>query len=166
MDVFKLLKKDHREVKTLFKKCAEASSSKAREKLFQQIAQELTMHTQLEEEIFYPRLRQEEKLEETIGEAYEEHHVAKLLIQELSEMSPDEERWDAKLTVLQEMVEHHVQDEEKELFPKAERALGKDEAKTLGKQVEAAKSDLLKGQRKAKRAARQNSAGERADIRA
>lgn len=152
MDVFKLLKQDHKEAKALFKKI-EKASEKTREKLFQKLAQELTLHTQVEEEIFYPRLREEEKLRELIGEAYEEHHVAKILIQEISSLSPEDERWEAKVSVLQEMIEHHVQEEEKELFPKAAKALGKEESKELGQQVEAAKKSAKRNTRQQAKAA-------------
>src|SRR5581483_10986832 len=115
MDAFKLLKQDHKEVKGIFKKLESSRPSKAREKGFQQLYQELSLHTEVEENIFYPRLRQEDKLRETIGEAYEEHHVAKLLLDELAQTSMEDGRWDAKLSVLKEMVEHHVAEEEGEL---------------------------------------------------
>jgi hemerythrin superfamily protein len=166
MDVFKLLKMDHKEAKGLFKKIESSSASKSREKLFQQLADALNLHTEMEEQIFYPRLREEEKLRETIGEAYEEHHVAKLLLDELLQTSIDDERWESKFTVLMEMIQHHVQEEEKELFPKAAKALGKEESKQLGQQIEAAKAERMKGMRKAKRASKETSSGDRAAMRA
>lgn len=159
MDAFKLLKQDHKEVKGIFKKLESSRPSKAREKGFQQLYQELSLHTEVEENIFYPRLRQEDKLRETIGEAYEEHHVAKLLLDELAQTSMEDERWDAKLSVLKEMVEHHVAEEEGELFPKAAKALGKEESKALGQQIEAAKKERLAAMRKEKRASRETARG-------
>ena len=153
MDVFRLLKQDHKEAKALFKKLESSRPSKAREKGLQQLHQALTLHTEAEEQIFYPRLREEKKLRDTINEAYEEHHVATLLLEELVQTSMDDERWEAKLTVLKEMVEHHVQEEEKELFPKANRALKKNEAKEMGQRVEEWKRERATAMRKgAKRA--------------
>lgn len=159
MDVFKLLKRDHKEVKGLFKKLENSKPSKAREKNFEQLHQELSLHTEVEEKIVYPRLREEDKLREMIGEAYEEHHVAKYILEELTQTSMEDERWDAKLSVLKEMVEHHVQEEEGELFPKAAKALGKEDAKALGQQVEAAKEERLKELKKEKRASKGASSG-------
>lgn len=138
MDVFTLLKRDHKEVKQLFEKIENSTSRavKLREKTLQQLAQELEMHTSLEEEIVYPRFKEIASLKDTILEAYEEHHVATQLLQEITDMSADEEQWKAKVTVLKEMIEHHVKEEEKELFPKAQKALGKDESEALGKRIE------------------------------
>jgi hemerythrin superfamily protein len=150
MDVFKLLKQDHKEVKALFKKLENSRPSKAREKGAQQLYQALSVHTQVEESLFYPRLHEDEKLRDMINEAYEEHHAAKLLLEEFAKTSMEDERWDAKLTVLKEMIEHHVQEEEKEVFPKAARVLGKDEAKSLGKQIEAAKKEQMRDARRGK----------------
>ncbi|MBI3899442.1 MAG: hemerythrin domain-containing protein [Gammaproteobacteria bacterium] len=164
MDVFKLLKQDHKEVKGLFKKLQKTSAQKAREKGLQQLALELTVHTAVEEEIFYPRLREEKKLRGTVNESYEEHHVAKRLLEELVQTPIEDERWQAKLSVLKEMIEHHVQEEEDELFPKASRALGKEESKALGLQIEAAKKQHLQDSRKNKAAARLN--GDTEDSRA
>lgn len=151
MDVFKLLKQDHKEVKTLFKKLESSRPSKARAKGMQQLYQALSVHTDVEETIFYPRVREEQKLRDVVNEAYEEHHMAKLLLEELVKTSIEDERWDAKLTVLKEMIEHHVEEEEQDLFPKAARALGKEESKALGQQIEAAKKERLQEARKAKR---------------
>lgn len=146
MDVFRLLKRDHKEVKAIFKKLEKTSedSQKARTKGFEQLERELSVHAELEEELFYPRLKEVKKLKDTVNEAFEEHHIAKVLLQELAETAPEDERWAAKLSVLKEMIEHHVEEEEQELFPKAARALGKDESKQLGKRIEAAKKEKLK----------------------
>lgn len=147
MDAFQLLKKDHKEVKALFKKLEKTTeqASKTREKGFELLERELTMHAEIEEQIFYPRLREEDKLRETVNEAYEEHHMAKILLQEIAQTSPEDEAWAAKLSVLKEMVEHHIEEEEKELFPKAARELGKEESTALGRRIDAAKKEKLKG---------------------
>ena len=144
MDVFNLLKKDHKEVRQLFKKIEKSSDSavKLREKTFAQIVKELDMHTAVEEQIVYPRLREIKQFKDMIGEAYEEHHVANQLIKEIQDLSADKEQWKSKVSVLKEIVEHHVQEEEKELFPKAQKALGKEESKQLGKQVQQEKARM------------------------
>lgn len=154
MDVFRLLKQDHKEVRALFKQLHGSKPSKGREKAMQQLYQALSVHTEVEEQLVYPRLREEKKLAEAVGEAFEEHHVAKLLLEELAQASLDDARWDAKLSVLKELVEHHVSEEELEVFPKAAKALGKDEARTLGRQVEEAKKERLKSMRKREAPAR------------
>lgn len=149
MDVFRLLKQDHKEVRALFKQLRGSKPSKAREKAMQQLHQALSVHIEVEEQLVYPRLREEKRLREAVGEAFEEHHVAKLLLAELVRTSMDDERWDAKLSVLKELVEHHLsEEEEEEVFPKASKALGKDEAKTLGQQAEEAKKERMKSMRK------------------
>lgn len=106
------------------------------------------MHTQLEEEIFYPRLRDEASLRESINEAIEEHHVADQLLEEFSGLAVNDEQWDAKLAVLKEMIEHHVEEEEKELFPKAAKLIDKDEAAEMGRTIEEEKKEMLQGRHK------------------
>lgn len=146
MDVFKLLKQDHKELKNILKKLEKTTekSQKARAQGFKQLIRELSVHAEVEEKLFYPRLREEEKLRETANEAYEEHHLAKVLLKELSETSPDDERWAAKISVLKEITEHHIEEEEEEMFPKAARVLGKEVSNELGKQIETAKKEQLK----------------------
>lgn len=150
MDVFKLLKQDHDEVAKLFKKLEESSERavKTREKTFKELAKELTVHTQVEEEIFYPRLREEDSLRELINEAVEEHHVADQLLEELSGMATDDEQWEAKLKVLKEVIEHHVEEEEKELFPKAAKVIDKDESAEMGQTITEEKEEMLRGAHK------------------
>lgn len=138
MDVFKLLKQDHKEVKELFKKIEKSSDSavKSREKTFKQLAQELERHAEVEEQIVYPRLKEIKALKDIINEGVEEHLIAKQLLQEIAELSADNEQWKAKVSVLMEIIEHHVEEEEAEMFPKAQKALGKEESAALGKLVE------------------------------
>ena len=128
-----LLKKQHREVKGLFKKMEKTENAGERRKLMETIAQELQMHTTIEEEIFYPAVREVEskKAEEMVDEAFEEHHVVKLVLAELPKVDPEDKRFEAKMTVLSELVEHHVEEEEKEMFPMAERQLGPERSREL-----------------------------------
>jgi hypothetical protein len=107
-----------------------------RRQLMTEIARTLDGHTTIEEEIFYPAVRglETRKAEEMIMEAYEEHHVVKLLLAEMPRVNPEDERFEAKMTVLSELVEHHVEEEEKEMFKLAQK-LGKDELEELGEQM-------------------------------
>jgi hypothetical protein len=134
-----LLKRQHREVKGLFKEVQSASGAKARKSGMNEIASNLLAHMAIEEEIFYPAVAELEtkKTQELVPEAYEEHHVAKLVIAELPKVDPADERFEAKMTVLEELIEHHVEEEEKEMFKIAEK-LGADRLAELGEEMEAA----------------------------
>jgi Hemerythrin HHE cation binding domain len=132
-----LLKRQHRDVKTLFKKLENAGGARERRQLLNEVASRLEGHTLIEEEIFYPAVRgvQTSKAEAMVLEAYEEHHVVKLVLAELPRVNPEDERFEAKMTVLSELVEHHAEEEEKEMFKLAQK-LGKDELESLGEQME------------------------------
>lgn len=142
MDPFELLKKDHKKVADLLKKLdkTEESDASTREELFGQLKNELETHTQIEETIFYPALEDNEQTKDITLEAYEEHNVVKTLLQELDETSKDDENWGAKLTVLKENVEHHVEEEEGEMFSKAKKILNKDEREALGDRINEVKA--------------------------
>ena len=146
-----ILKKQHREVKGLFKKVENTEETSERRQLLDQITQALELHTRLEEEIFYPAVRALEtrKAEEMVAEALEEHHVVKLVLKDLPSVDPEDERFEAKMTVLSELVAHHADEEEKEMFKSAQR-LGDDELEALGEQMEARMGG---GQRRGRRAA-------------
>jgi hemerythrin-like domain-containing protein len=141
MDAIKVLKQDHRKVEQLFAELEALGERalKSRGKLMAKICQELKTHAELEETIFYPAFRQEAEDEDTVLEAFEEHHVVKFLIAELETLDPGHERFMAKATVLKELVQHHVEEEEGEMFPEALEALGKDEIQALGDRIEAAR---------------------------
>ena len=133
-----LLKKQHKNVKALFKKVENTEGGRQRRQLMDQIANELKIHTKIEEEIFYPAVRElgTSKAEEMIDEAFEEHHVVDLVLAELPKVDPEDERFQAKMTVLSELVEHHVEEEEKEMFPMAEKKLGRERMNELGQMME------------------------------
>lgn len=134
-----LLKRQHREVKGLFRKTKKATGAKARRSGMQEIASNLIAHMAIEEDIFYPAVKElgTKKAEEMVPEAYEEHHVAKLVLRELPKVDPADERFEAKMTVLEELIEHHVEEEEQELFKIAQK-LGAERLSELGAQMEAA----------------------------
>jgi len=132
-----MLKNDHKTVRQLGRDFQRAGNKSQKSKLAQQIVEELTVHAFVEEEVFYPAMLERlPKLEETLLEAFEEHHVAKWLCAEVASMKPDEERFDAKVMVLVELVRHHVEEEEGELFPKIRKELGRKELTELAAEME------------------------------
>lgn len=141
MNAFELLKADHEKVAGLMEKIDATTERalKTREELFLQLQNELELHSRIEEEIFYPALENEEESRDITLEAYEEHNVVKQLLTELASEPKDDETWTAKFTVLKENVEHHVEEEEGELFTKARKVLSKDEIDSLGTRLEEAK---------------------------
>ena len=147
-----LLKKQHREVEGLFKKVEKAEGADDRRQLMEQIKRFLEAHTTIEEEIFYPAIAalETKKAEDMINEAFEEHHVVKLVLKELPSVDPEDERFDAKMTVLSELIEHHVEEEEKEMFKLAGK-IEKDEADDIAQRMQTRFEELIgrKGQRKA-----------------
>lgn len=142
LDAIALLKQDHRTVENLFAQFEKASGEGRKQKLATQICLELSVHAKIEEEIFYPAC--EGKVEEDLlKEAYVEHDGAKLLIAEIMAGEPNDDFYDAKVTVLQEQIEHHVEEEEKRmegLFSQARKA-GLD-MDALGEQLAARKEQL------------------------
>ena len=143
MNAFELLKKDHKKVSDLFAKLDETTERgvKTREELFAQLKQELDVHARIEEQIFYPAIKEAEETHEITLEAIEEHNVVKQLLSELETLPVSEETWTAKLTVLKENVEHHVEEEEDEMFPKAKKVLSEEQVEALGTRMEAAKNE-------------------------
>lgn len=147
MDALKLLKADHKKVKMLFGEVEELGdrASTQRSKLFQKIDQELTIHSKIEETIFYPEFRRragkgEEK--EEVLEAYEEHGIVKTLIGELENLDPKDETYKPKLSVLKELVEHHVKEEEGPMFKMARELFEPEELDEIGERLMEAKEQL------------------------
>lgn len=143
-DAVALLKSDHRKVEDLFQKYKSASSQTEKAELCKQICRELIIHTKLEEEIFYRACREKNVEHDLLDEAQVEHDGAKVLIRELMEQSPNDEYFDAKVTVLSEYIKHHVGEEEKPsdgIFATAQKA-GLD-MNALGKQIQTRKTELM-----------------------
>jgi len=143
VDAIELLKTQHQEVKTLFKKIEKADEGE-KEDLFDQIADALAVHAAIEEKHFYPATRNA-RTEELLQEAVEEHLSVKRLIADLLELSPSDPQFDAKISVLQEQVEHHVGEEEGDLFPKVKKILAADELEDLGVVMEDMADELKAG---------------------
>jgi hemerythrin superfamily protein len=146
MDALELLTGDHNRVRGLFsrfKSAKESDDLAEMTTLATKILEELEVHTTLEEEIFYPELHDAtDEIHETITEGYEEHHAAKTVMQEIAAMEPNTEDWAAKVTVLVEQIEHHAEEEEKDLFPKVRTATKDDQRESMAERMEARKAEL------------------------
>jgi iron-sulfur cluster repair protein YtfE (RIC family) len=133
-DIFKQLKKEHLEVTSLFEQCKKAAPAE-RKKLLMKIEAELVPHARAEEKTLYARLYESQSEAsgelDRVNEAYEEHALVDKLLKELKGLSVDDEMWLAKLAVIKENVEHHVKEEEQELFDLAKDALDKEEQKEI-----------------------------------
>jgi len=138
MDAITLLKDDHRRFKKMLEEGEETTERavKTRKELLERLAAELKAHEKIEEEIFYPALKQYEKAKEIVLEGYEEHHVADLIVAELRATDVRDERWGAKFSVLKENLEHHIEEEEEDMFKKARAILDKAELMALGARMQ------------------------------
>ena len=145
MNAIELLKQDHDKVDRLFQK-VKATEEDQHQELFEQIKQELEVHTHIEETIFYPKIKEEKELEDIVLEGIEEHHQVKMFLRELSNLTDDSEKFEPKLKVLMEDVTHHVQEEEGEMFPKIEKIFDESTLEDLGKQMEEEKKSFKKSQ--------------------
>lgn len=144
VDAAEMLRQDHRKVKELFREFSELGDRaiKSKQRLAEQIFHELEVHTRLEEEIFYPKAREAQaELEDVVAEGYEEHHVADVLMEEIRALDPSDEAFDAKMKVLCESIHHHIEEEETELLPDAERAL-RDQMESITEQMRALRQEL------------------------
>ena len=142
MNAIKLLKQDHRTVEALFKRFEAAGDDahKVKRDIADRIVKELSIHAAVEEQFLYPAARERDpRLDDLVLEALEEHHIAKWTLREIERMASDDERFDAKVTVLMESIRHHVEEEEEELFPRLAKAMGNDELEALGAVMEQAK---------------------------
>ena len=145
MDAISLLKADHAKVKKLLSELETTTERgiKTRTELFERIKTELTVHETIEEEIFYPALKAHPKAVDIVLEGYEEHHVVDVLMGELERLPVDDETWGAKATVMQENIEHHIEEEEGEMFRKARQVFDAAELRELGERMAERKASAL-----------------------
>jgi hemerythrin superfamily protein len=142
MDAIVLLKDDHKTVEKLFKEFEKAGDNafKTKRGIADKVIEELTVHTWIEEKIFYPAAREAvPATTDHVLESVEEHHVVLWMLSELAGLDPEDERFDAKMTVLMENVRHHVEEEEQEWFPKVRSAMGRNQLLELGERLSTAK---------------------------
>jgi iron-sulfur cluster repair protein YtfE (RIC family) len=128
----------------LFSQAEKAQDDQQKRQLFEQIKTELEIHTEIEETVLYPALREYEELKEYVLEAVEEHRQVKTLLQEIERLTDGSEKFDAKLKVMKENIEHHVEEEENELFPQAQQVLSQDELAELTQDMESTRRSLSK----------------------
>jgi len=138
MDVYQLLKQDHQKARQLFKKLSDTTerAEKTRENLFTQLKQELELHTQVEEKHFYPALSDAAATKGLVKEALEEHNEVKQALKALAKADVTAENWIKDVAELQKNVEHHVEEEETELFPLAQKILDKAKAEQIAQAIE------------------------------
>lgn len=145
MDALELLKTDHKKVKELFKKAEGNKNKKQLKQLFEQIKTELETHTRIEETVFYPAVAKNDELKDMVLESLEEHKEVKTLLREMESLTSDSEKFEPKLKVLMENVEHHaVEEEEGKMFPKVRKFMNAAALEQLGNELKAAKSKNLR----------------------
>ena len=142
MNAVKMLKQQHREVAKMFKEFEEAKSAASRRKIFEQIADALAVHATIEERHFYPAVKKQQT-EDILLESVEEHLEIKRVIADLLAMEADDENFEAKVKVLQEDVDHHVEEEQDELFPKVEKLFDEETLEAIGEEMEDTQAELI-----------------------
>jgi len=139
MDALKLIKADHQRLGDLLEEALDTDDSRERADLLHQIRAELMAHEEMEETIFYPALRSNAKAKEIVLEGYEEHHVIDMILDELLDIEEESDQWKAKLKVLKENIEHHIEEEEGEMFKYAKQIFDEGTLEELGKKMQATK---------------------------
>lgn len=142
MNGLDLLKEDHRRVEKLLEQIGGTSEADVtkRQDLYRQLADDMQAHEIIEEEILYPALKDHPKAREVVLEGYEEHHVIDLILDEMFEVPEDTEQWHAKLKVLHENLEHHIEEEEEEMFARARKAMSAETLDELGRKMAQSKA--------------------------
>ncbi len=145
MDALTLLKEDHDKAKKLMTELEETTERgvKTREQKWTKLLKELTIHENIEEEIFYPALAEHPKAKDLVLEAMEEHHLVDDIVEQLKDTPFDDEHWAAKFKVTKENVEHHIEEEETEMFKVARQVFSKEELDELGSRLEATKAEQM-----------------------
>ena len=146
MDAITLLKEDHAKAKKLMEELAATTERgvKTREEKWNKLLKELTIHENIEEEIFYPALHEHPKLKDIVLEALEEHHLVDDIVEQLKDTPFEDEHWSAKFKVTKENVEHHIEEEEGPMFSKVRQEFSKDELEELGSRMEASKQEQMR----------------------
>jgi hemerythrin HHE cation binding domain-containing protein len=146
VDALALLKDDHDKAKKLMEELAETTERavKTRQEKWTKLLKELTIHENIEEEIFYPALHEHPKLKEIVLEALEEHHLVDDIVEQLKDTAFEDEHWAAKFKVTKENIEHHIEEEEGPMFTEVRKAFSKDELEELGSRMDASKQEQMR----------------------
>lgn len=147
MHALELLKEDHQKVQELFDQVKATENEKQHRQLYKKIKVELETHTYAEEKVLYPALKKDEEFKDHVLEAIEEHLQVKTLLRDIEKLADGSERFEAKLKVVIDNVEHHVEEEEEELFPKVEARFSEEDLEALGVELAAAKKEFGKAAR-------------------
>lgn len=141
MDAITMLKDDHDRVKKILNELEETTERavKTRTELFAKVEAEIRLHEEIEETILYPAFKAHETLKDIVLEGYEEHHVADMILAELDGVDVTDETWGSKLKVLKESLEHHIEEEEEKMFPRARKEFSRTQMAELGRQMQAIK---------------------------
>ena len=149
MDALTLLEQDHQKVKKIMGEIEKTTERgvKTRQELFTKLEKELVVHEKIEEQIFYPRVKEQattKKLEEIVTESFEEHHFVNVVMAEIKKTPFEAEEWAAKFSVMMENIEHHAfEEEEGEMFPKVRKIFSKAELEEMGTEMEELKLQLM-----------------------
>lgn len=137
MNAIELLKQDHQEAMGMMDQILTADKGdRSAKQMFTELKAALTLHTQMEEQVFYPALENHDETSDMIQEAYGEHQEVDELLAELSTLAPSNDEFMDKLTEMRDAIEHHVEEEENEMFPKAEQILGQARLQEMGRQMQ------------------------------
>jgi hemerythrin-like domain-containing protein len=143
MNILSTLKKEHRKIKLLFEMIENTSGKKARQKIFTRLRNSLDAHMIAEENVFYSRLQANENSRSQILEAFEEHHMAQIISDEIANLPADDDSWLAKLAVFKEMIDHHVEEEESEVFAQAKKQFTPSELEAINREFEIRRDEFL-----------------------
>lgn len=148
MNVLEFLKQDHQQAMNIMNQIETANTGgqQARTDLFNQLKSALTLHTRMEEQIFYPELENHQETRDLIREAYSEHQEVDELLAEISSLSPTSGDFNNKIAELRDSVEHHVNEEENQMFPKVQQILGQDQLNEMGRRM----MEMKQGMRQSK----------------
>lgn len=140
MDALELLEEDHHKVKELFEQAEGTEDQKEKRRIFADIKKELETHARIEEEVFYPAMKEHDELEDMVLEAIEEHKQVKTLLREMDDLTSDSDKFEPKLSVLMENVEHHAEEEEEgKMFPKIREVVAQGTLDELAAELQKAK---------------------------
>lgn len=142
MDILDLIRKDHRQVETLFKEIENTNNNQELYDRFNELYKEINLHAKVEEQTFYPAIRESGDHNQLVSEAQKEHDKAKELLEEIASLSPASIEFEQKIRQLKEAIQHHVQEEEKEVFPLVSECMNAEEREQLGREFTTSKSQL------------------------